>query len=46
MHVVRRELDKQLTIMVLVQILFNIPALLSYTTVSAIAANPNLFINT
>ena len=40
---VRRELDKQLTTMVLVQIVVNIPALLSYTTASAVTTNPNLF---
>lgn len=41
--IVRHELDKQLTTMVLVQIIVNIPALVSYTTVSAVTTNPNLF---
>lgn len=41
--IVRHELDKQLTTMVLVQIVVNIPALLTYTTVSAVTTNPSLF---
>jgi hypothetical protein len=39
---VRRELDKQLTLMVLVQVAANIFTLLPYTTANAVATNPNL----
>jgi len=39
---VRRELDKQLTVMVLVQVVVNIITLLPYPTANAIATNPNL----
>ncbi|CAF1165730.1 unnamed protein product [Rotaria sp. Silwood1] len=41
MPLVRRELDKQLTIMVLVQVVVNIFTLIPYTTVNAIATNAN-----
>ncbi|CAF1023593.1 unnamed protein product [Adineta steineri] len=39
---IRRELDKQLTTMVLVQVIVNIFTLLPYTTINAITTNPNL----
>ncbi|CAF0944796.1 unnamed protein product [Rotaria sordida] len=39
---VRRELDKQLTVMVLVQVVVGIFGLLPYTTVFAVATNKNL----
>lgn len=39
---VRRELDKQLTVMVLVQVVISIFTLLPYTTASAIATNKSL----
>ena len=39
---VRRELDKQLTVMVLVQVLFNTLTLSPYVIVSALTINPNL----
>ncbi|CAF1389907.1 unnamed protein product [Rotaria sordida] len=38
---IRRELDKQLTIMVLVQVIVNIFTIIPYITVNAIATNPN-----
>jgi hypothetical protein len=38
---VRRQLDKQLTVMVLVQVVVNILTQLPYTTVGAISLNKN-----
>jgi hypothetical protein len=38
---VRRQLDKQLTVMVLLQVVVNILTQLPYTTVGAIALNEN-----
>jgi len=42
---VRRELDKQLTVMVLVQVVINIFTLLPYTTVIALSTNTNITMN-
>jgi hypothetical protein len=39
---VRRELDKQLTVMVLVQVVINIFALLPFTIVGAVVTSTNL----
>ncbi|CAF1488812.1 unnamed protein product [Rotaria sordida] len=39
---VRRELEKQLTVMVLVEVVVNILALLPYTTINAVSQNKNL----
>jgi hypothetical protein len=39
---VRRELDKQLTTMVLIQVIVNVFTLLPYTTVNAVATSPSL----
>ncbi len=42
---VRRELDKQLTIMVLMQVVFNVFAITPYTIINAIILNPNIVNN-
>jgi hypothetical protein len=42
---VRRQLDKQLTVMVLVQVVVNILTLLPFTTVYAVATSQNLTVN-
>jgi len=39
---VRRELDKQLTVMVLMQVVFNFFAITPYTIINAIMLNPNI----
>lgn len=40
MPLVRRELDKQLTVMVLMQVIFNVFAITPYTIINAIILNP------
>jgi hypothetical protein len=39
---VRRELDKQLTVMVLMQVVFNVLAITPYTIINAIILDPNI----